>query len=114
MHALSFQDIDPAHHSIRCYEVFRDDRIAFEHKGQFCFGPRAKLSAFLSGSSESFLFGEEAEAKIAELRKQQGESRFHSISIPHSTTDELAATRKRWESERASGQWGSSRTSAKS
>ena len=114
MHALSFQDIDPAHHSIRCYEVFRDDRIAFEHKGQFCFGPRAKLSAFLSGSSESFFIGEAAEAKIAELREQQGDSRYHSRPHVSNENDELAATRKRWESDRASGQWGSSRTSAKS
>jgi hypothetical protein len=114
MHALSFQDIDPAHHSIRCYEVFRDDRIAFEHKGQFCFGPRAKLSAFLSGSSESFFIGEAAEAKITELREQQGESRYHSRPHVSNENDELAATRKRWESDRASGQWGSPRTSAKS
>jgi len=90
---------------VRCYEVFRAGRIAFEREGELCFGPQAKLAAFLSGSDESFLVGEAAETAIAEERKQQGESRFRSTTSG-SDNDGLAQTRRLWESERASGQWG--------
>jgi hypothetical protein len=90
---------------IRCYELFRDDNIAFERDGKLCFGPRTKIPAFLAGSDESFLIGEAAETAISELRKQQGESRFRTTSTPSSTTDGLAETRRRWENERANGQW---------
>jgi hypothetical protein len=87
---------------IRCYEIFRDGSIAFEWKGELYFGPREKLSAFLSGSSEGFLTGEAAKARIAELRERQGDRPFRS-TIPVSDNDGLATTRRRWESER--GQW---------
>ena len=102
----SFNVADPlVAAELRCYEIFRDGSIAFEHKGQLCFGPREKLSAFLSGSSESFLVGEAAEAKIAELREQEGESRYRSRTHVSDENDGLAQTRRRWESERASGLW---------
>jgi hypothetical protein len=63
------------------------------------------LSAFLSGSGESFLVGDAAEAKIAELRAQQGVSHFRSTT-PVSDKDGLSLTRRRWESERTNGLWG--------
>ena len=87
---------------IRCYEIFRDGNVAFERDGNLCFGPSEKLFAFLSGSAESFLSGEEAEAAIAELRERQGDRPFRRRT-PVSDDDGLAKTRKRWESER--GQW---------
>jgi len=99
---------------IRCYDVFRSGRIAFEREGKLCFGLTAKLFTFLFRSEEILLTNDEAEAKIAELRKRQGESRYNSRRPVSNENDELAATRKRWESQRASGQWGSSRTSANS
>jgi hypothetical protein len=89
---------------IRCYEVFRAGRIAFERDGKLCFGPQSKLSAFLTGSDESFFVGEAAQTAIAEERKQQGDSRFRSTTSG-SDNDGLAQTRRRWENERASGQW---------
>jgi hypothetical protein len=78
---------------IRCYETFRDGNVAFEREGTLCFGPSEKLSAFLSGSSESFLSGEAAENAIAELRRQQGENRYRSTTTG-SDNDSLATTRR--------------------
>jgi hypothetical protein len=86
---------------IRCYEFFRDGNMAFEREAELYFGPIAKVSAFLSGSNETFLTGEAAKAKIAELRTQQEESRYRSTTTG-SDNDSLAQTR-RWESER--NQW---------
>jgi hypothetical protein len=43
---------------IRCYEIFRDGNVAFAREGELYFGPRAKLPALFSGSSESFLSGD--------------------------------------------------------
>jgi hypothetical protein len=88
---------------IRCYETFRDGSIAFERGAELYFGPREKLSAFLSGSSESFLSGEEAEARIAQLRKRAGDRPIRSTPPVSADNDGLATTRRRWESER--GQW---------
>jgi hypothetical protein len=88
---------------IRCYEFFRDGGIAFEREAQLYFGPSAKLSAFLSGSNESFLNGEEAEARIAELRERAGDRPFRSTTPVCADNDGLAQARKRWEVER--GQW---------
>jgi hypothetical protein len=85
-----------------CYETFRDGYIAFARGGRFYFGPIAKLSAFLSGSGESFLSDDEAEAKVAELHAQQ-DNRCHIPQAPDPET--LVATRKRWEQERRSGYW---------
>jgi hypothetical protein len=87
----------------KCYETFRDGYIAFERRGRFYFGPIAKLSAFLSGSSESFISDDAAEAKVAELHERQ-DNRCYSKPHPDSDT-ELAAARERWEHERRSGQW---------
>ena len=86
---------------IRCYELFRDGKVAFEREGKLCFGPRSKLSAFLSGSNESFLVGEEAKVRIAELRKARRKPL--SDTPPFSDDDGLATTRKRWEREQS--QW---------
>ena len=88
---------------IRCYEFFRDGSIAFEQGAELYFGPRAKLPAFLSGSSESFLTGEAAQAKVAELRERAGDRSFRSTPPVCADNDGLATTRKRWESER--GLW---------
>jgi hypothetical protein len=88
---------------LRCYEVFRDGAVAFEREGQLCFGPASKLSAFLSGSNESFLVGEEAQDKIAKLHSQQRPTRSQTSRA--SENDGLAQTRNRWEAERAKGQW---------
>jgi hypothetical protein len=88
---------------IRCYEVFRDGGIAFERESELCFGPHEKLSAFFSGSSESFLFGQAAQTAIAQSRKRAGERPFRSTPPVSAENDGLATTRKRWESER--GQW---------
>jgi hypothetical protein len=98
---------------IRCYETFRDGSIAFERGVELYFGPSAKLSAFLSGSNETFLTGEAAEARIAELRKRQGDRPFRSTPPVSADNDGLAQARKRWEAER--GQWpvDISRTSAR-
>jgi len=87
----------------KCYETFRDGNIAFERGGRFYFGPVAKLSALLSGSSESFLVDAAAEAKVAELHEHQ-DNRCYSKQQPDSNT-ELAATRERCEHERRRGQW---------
>jgi hypothetical protein len=99
---------------IRCYEIFRDGSIAFEWEGELCFGPSEKVFAALSGSNESFLTGEAAEARIAELRKRAGDRSFRSTPPVCADNDGLATTRKRWEAER--GQWAVdiSRTSASS
>src|SRR5262245_42754767 len=90
---------------IRCYELFRDGNVAFEREGIVHFGPQTKLSALLSGSLESFLAGEAAQAKIAQLHAQQ--KCVRSNSFVDVATDALATTRKRWEAERTSGQWSS-------
>jgi hypothetical protein len=89
---------------IRCYETFPGGAIAFEHNGELCFGPQTKLSPFLSGSTESFLVGEAAQAAIAELRGLQGQSRFQSATTG-SDNDSLVQIRKRWDAERSAGQW---------
>src|SRR6516162_197649 len=96
------QDIDPMQLGIRCYEFFRDGSIAFERGTELYFGPSAKLSAFLSGSNESFLSGEEAEARIAQLRERALDRSFRSTPPVSADNDGLATTRKRWESERVS------------
>jgi hypothetical protein len=88
---------------LRCYEVFRDGAVAFEREGQLCFGPASKLSAFLSGSGESFLLGEAARSKIDEHHAQQRPTR--SKPGLASETDGLALTRRRWLAERSKGQW---------
>jgi hypothetical protein len=90
---------------LRCYELFRGDYVAFQRDGRFYFGPIAKLSAFLSGSDESFLADDAAEEKVAELHAQQ-EHRCESKPAPDSETDGLSTTRQRWEQERRSGHWG--------
>jgi hypothetical protein len=93
----------------RCYETFSGGNIAFERDGHFHFGPAAKLSAFLSGSSESFLIDAEAEAKVAELQALQAKSGHFCRAgalITASETDNLAIIRKRWEQERSSNKWG--------
>jgi hypothetical protein len=87
---------------IRCYEFFHDGNVAFELEGELYFGLRAKLPALLSGSTESFLSGEEAEAKIAESRERSGDRPFRSTPAVCADSDGLAQTRKRWESERVS------------
>jgi hypothetical protein len=92
---------------IRCYEIFRDGNMAFEREGTFCFGPSEKISAFFSGSNESFLFGQRAQTAIAQLRKRAGDRPFRSTPTPPVSADNdgLATTRKLWEAERVSGQW---------
>jgi hypothetical protein len=95
---------------IRCYEVFRDGAIAFEREGKLCFGPSEKLSAFFSGSSESFLTGQAAQTAIAQLRK--GDRPFRSPPPVSAENDGLATTRKRWERERDQWTLETSRTSA--
>jgi len=89
---------------LRCYELFRDGSIAFVREGQLCFGPTNRLDAFLSANSESFLLGETAQAKIAQLRAQQGQSSYRSTTAG-SDEDSLAQTRNRCEAERSAGQW---------
>jgi hypothetical protein len=88
---------------IRCYEVFRDGSLAFEREGQLCFGPASKLSAFLSGSGESFLTGDAAQNKIDSLHATQHPTR--SKPQHGNEADGFAQTRKRWETERSKGQW---------
>jgi hypothetical protein len=92
--------------ALRCYELFSGGCVAFQRGGRFYFGPIAKLFAFLSGSSESFLTDEAAEERVAEIHAQQGKNLVRSVSIPTSETDGLATTRQRWEHERRSGHWG--------
>jgi hypothetical protein len=87
-----------------CYETFSGGNVAFQRDGRFYFGPIAKLAALLSGSDESFLVDDAAEAKVAELQAQQ-DRHYHSALAPDYETDNLATTRKRWERERSSGQW---------
>jgi hypothetical protein len=90
----------------KCYETFRDGYIAFERGGRFYFGPIAKLPALLSGSSESFLLDDAAEAKVAELHERQAANCVRNgADIIASETDQLAITRKRWAHERRSGHW---------
>jgi hypothetical protein len=90
---------------IRCYETFRGGSIAFEREGTLYFGPSERLSAFFSGSDESFLVGEAAQSAIAELRTQQGENPYRSTTPGGSDKDSLAQIRKRWQAERDDGQW---------
>jgi hypothetical protein len=91
--------------ALRCYELFSGGNVAFERDGRFYFGPIAKLSALLSGSSESFLVDDAAEDRVSELHAQQ-DYRCESKPAPESETDGLATTRQRWEQERRSGHWG--------
>jgi hypothetical protein len=90
---------------LRCYELFLGDNVAFQRGGRFYFGPIAKVPALVSGSGESFLTDDAAEAKVAELHAQQ-DRRCESKPMPESETDGLATTRARWEHERRTGQWG--------
>jgi hypothetical protein len=85
---------------LRCYETFRNDYLAFEHQGQPCFGPTSRLAAFLSGSTESFLVGDAALAKIDECHAQQHLT-CSKPQVAH-VDDGLSQTRSRWESEKAS------------
>ena len=57
--------------SLKCYETFAGGLVAFNYANRFHVGPIAKLAAFFSGSNESFLVGEEAEAQVARLRAGQ-------------------------------------------
>jgi hypothetical protein len=98
---------------VRCYELFRDGAIAFERGGELCFGPSEKLSAFFSGSSESFLTGQAAQTAIAQLRKRAGERPFWSTPPVCADNDSLATTRRRWETERNQWPVDTSRTPAR-
>jgi hypothetical protein len=89
---------------LKCYELFSGGHVAFARDGHFYFGPTSKLSAFLSGSDESFLADGAAEEKVAELHAPQ-DRRCYSEAAPDSETGGLAKTRARWEQERRSGQW---------
>jgi hypothetical protein len=93
---------------LHCYETFAGGYVAFDWKAEFCFGPIDKISALLSGSSESFLIGADAEAKVVELRARQ-ERPCCSKQIDSSPTDGLSTTRARWQREKDSGLWGANR-----
>jgi hypothetical protein len=88
---------------IRCYELFRDGAVAFEREGQLCFGPAAALPEFLAGNAEDFLVGEAAQDKVAKLHAQQRPTRSKTQTVDQD--DGFAQTRRRWQSEKASGQW---------
>ena len=96
--------VDPLSQAgVRCYEVFRNGYVAFEREGQLCFGPTSRLSAFLSGSNESFLTGEEAKAKVAQCHNRQRPTRGKTQTVD--PDDGFGRTRRCWEAERSKGEW---------
>jgi hypothetical protein len=94
---------------IRCYETFPNRCIALQHNRRFYFGPIEQLSQLIhSGSADSFLTDEAAEAKVSELHSQQNADRHLARSKyePGTETDGMTQTRARWAKEKAAGQWG--------